>query len=247
MIDDKDGHIPLPQIMFTCTTLCNTLLGWQKNKGVHPKASKSKLKADRPDRSNYFNCKNDIGQIVSCCAVTGRKLLTLPGVVDTYTFLMNIWNTLLESYQQRVYNNTLATVKFQIQQAENPTPAVVIRVEAASVDNAILLDYLTSEVALEEPEIGSTDSIILIGNNCTDDELHIGMPGGSRDFEDEGEESDAIPTASRRRRAATELERFDLGTSDVDMYDGEDGDDVDADEEDEASQAEDGSTQNVED
>ena len=41
--------------------------------------------------------------------------------------------------------------------------------------------------------------------------------------------------------------RFDLGTSDVDGYEGEDGDDADADEEEEASQAEDGSTQNVED
>jgi len=247
MIDDKDGHIPSPLIMFTCTALRHALLEWQKNKGVHPKASKSKLKADRPDRSNYFNCKNDGGKIVSCCAVTCRKLLTSPGVADTYTFLMNTWNTLPESYQQRVYNNTLATVKRQIQQAENPTPAVVISVEAARVDNAILLDYLTSEVALEEPEIGSTDSNIPIDNNCTDDELHFGMPGGSGDFEDEGDESDAIPTASRRRRAATELERFDLGTSDVDGYEGEDGDDADADEEEEASQAEDGSTQNVED
>ena len=50
---------------------------------------------------------------------------------------------------------------------------------------------------------------------------------------------------ARRRWAATELERFDLGTSDVDGYEGEDGDD--ADEEEEASQADDGSTQNVED
>jgi len=160
---------------------------------------------------------------------------------------MNTWNTLPESYQQRVYNNTLATVKHQIQQAENPTPAVVISVKAARVDNAILLDYLNLEVALEEPEIGSTDLNIAIDNNCTDDKLHFGMPGGSGDFEDEGDESDAIPTASRQRRAATELERFDLGTSDVDGYEGEDGDDVDADEEEEPSQAEDGSTQNVED
>jgi len=73
------------------------------------------------------------------------------------------------------------------------------------------------------------------------------MPGGSRDFEDEGDESDAIPTASQRQRATTELERFDLRNSDVDGYEGEDGDDVDADEEEEASQADDGSTQNVED
>jgi hypothetical protein len=160
---------------------------------------------------------------------------------------MNTWNTLAESYQQRVYNNTLATFNRQIQHAENPTPAMVSSVEAARVDNAILLDYLTSEVAVEEPEIGSTDSNIPMDNNYMDDELHFGMPGGSGDFEDEGDESDAIPTASRRRRAATELERFDLGTSEVDGFVGEDGDDADADEEEEASQADDGSTQNVED
>ena len=246
MLDDNDGHIPSPLIMFTCTALRHALLEWQKNKDVHPKASKSKLRLDRPDRSNYCNCKNDGGKIVSCCAVTGPKLLTSPGVVDTYTFLMNTWNTLPESHQQSVYNNTLATVKRQMQQAENPTPAVVISVEAARVDNAILLDYLTSEVALEEPEIGSTDPNIPIDNNCMDDELHCGMPWGSGDFEDEGDESDAIPTASRRR-LATKLERFYLGTSDVEGYEGEDGDDADADEEAEGSQADDGSTQNVED
>jgi len=160
---------------------------------------------------------------------------------------MNTWNTLPESYQQRVYNDTLATVTRQIQQAENPTPAVVISVEAGRVENAILLDYLTSEVALEEPEIGSTDSNIPIDNNCTDGELHFEMPGGSGDFEDECDETNAIPTASWRRRAATELERFGLGTSDVDGYEGKDGDDADADEEEEASQAEDGSMRNVED
>jgi hypothetical protein len=132
-----------------------------------------------------------------------------------------------------VYNNTLATFKRQIQQAENPTPAVVITVEAAHGDNAIRLDYLTSDVALEEPEIGGTDPNIPIENNCTDDELHFGMPRGSEDFEEECDERDAIPTAWRRRLAATELERFELGTSDVDGYEGEDGDD--------------GSTQNVED
>jgi hypothetical protein len=63
---------------------------------------------------------------------------------------MNTWNTLPESYQQRVNTNTLATVKRQIQQAENPTPAMVISVEGVRVDNAILLDYLASEVALEK-------------------------------------------------------------------------------------------------
>jgi len=145
MIDHKDGHIPSPLIMFTCTALRHTLLEWQKNKGVHPKASKSKLKADRPDHSNYFNNKNNCGKNASCCAATGRKLLTSPGVADTYEFLINTCNTLPESYQQRVYNNTLAPVNRQIQQAENPTPAVVISVEAVHVDNAIVLDYLTSK------------------------------------------------------------------------------------------------------
>jgi len=109
----------------------------------------------------------------------GPKLLTLPHVAVTHTLLMNTWNTLPESYQQRVYNNTLATVKRQIQQAENPMPAVVTSVEAAHVDNAILIDYLTSEVALEKPEIESTDPNIPMDNNCTDDELHFVMPGGS--------------------------------------------------------------------
>ena len=45
----------------------------------------------------------------------------------------------------------------------------------------------------------------------------------------------------------TELERFDLATSDVNGYEGANGDDVCADEEEEASQAGAGSTQNVED
>jgi len=169
MIDDKGSRIPSPLIMFTCTALRHALLEWQNDKGVHPKASKSKLKADRPDRSNYFSCKNDGSKVASCCAVMGPKLLTPPRVADTYTFMMNPWNTLPESYQQRVYNNILATVMCQIQQAENPTPTAVISVEAARVDNAILLDYLTSEVALEEPEIRSTDPNIPINNNCTDD------------------------------------------------------------------------------
>jgi hypothetical protein len=217
------------------------------SKGDHPKASKSNLKADRPDRLNYFNCMNDSGKIVSCCAVMDRKLLTSPGIADTYTCLMNTCNTLLESYQQREYNNTLATVKCRIKHAENPTPAMVISVQAARVDIAILLDYLTSDTALEEPEIGSTDPNIPIDINCIDDKLHFGMPGGSGDFGDEGDERDAIPTSSRQRQAATALERFDLGTSDVLRYQSEDGDGADAPEEEEASQGDDGSTQNVED
>jgi len=99
MINHKDGHIPLPLISFTCTALCHALLEWQQNKGVHLKASKSELKADRLDHSNYFNYKNDGGKIASCCTATGPKLFTSPGVADTYTFLMNTWNTLLESNQ----------------------------------------------------------------------------------------------------------------------------------------------------
>jgi len=59
MIDDKDGHIPLPLIMFPCTVVRHALLESQNNNGVHLKASKSKLKVDRPDRSNYFNYMND--------------------------------------------------------------------------------------------------------------------------------------------------------------------------------------------
>jgi len=92
-------------------------------------------------------------------------------------------------------------------------------------------------VAFEEAEIGSTDPNILIDINCTDDKLHFGMPGVSWDFKDEGDGRDvrdAIPTASWWGQPATELERFDLGISDVDGYEGEDGDDADADEEEEA-------------
>jgi hypothetical protein len=115
-------------------------------------------------------------------------------------FLINTWNTLLESYQQMVYNNTLATVKGQIQQAKNQPPALVISVDAVRVDNAILLDDLASEVALDEREIVRTDPNIPIDTNCTDDELHFKMPGGSGDNKDEGDESDnrdAIPHAGR--------------------------------------------------
>jgi len=250
IINEKDGHLLSPLIMFTCTTLHHALLEWQKIIGVDQKASKSKLKADTPDRSNHFNYYNDGGKNASCCAATGPKFLTSPGIADTYTFLMNTWDTLPESYQQMVYNNTLATVKRQIQQAENPTPAVALSLKAVCVENAILLDYLTSEVALEEPQIRHIDPNILIDNNCMNDELHFGMPGGSGNYEDEGGKSDernAIPTASRRWRPATGLERFDLETSEVDGYEGEDGDDADADEKKGMLQADDESTQNVKD
>jgi hypothetical protein len=74
------------------------------------------------------------------------------------------------------------------------------------------------------------------------------VPGGSGDYADEGDECevhDAIPTTSLRLRPVTDPERFDLGTSDVDRYEGEDGDDADADDEGEVSQADDGSMQKV--
>jgi hypothetical protein len=201
MIDDKDSHIPSPLIMFTCTALRHAVLEWQKNKGIHPKASKSKQKADRPNRSNYFNYKHDGGKIASRCAATGRKLLTSLGVADMYTFMLITWNTLPESYQQRVYKNTLATVKRQIRQAENPTPTAVISTEAASVGNAILLDNLTSEVVLEEPVIGSTHTNIPIDYNCMDDELRFGIQGGCEDYDNESDKIDEMnvnPTTRRR-------------------------------------------------
>jgi len=98
------------------------------------------MQADRPDCRNNFQYKNDGGKNASYCDATGHNRLTSPGVADMYTFMMNIWNTLPESYQQRVYKNTLATVKCQTQQAEEPTPAVVISVEAAHVENAVPVD-----------------------------------------------------------------------------------------------------------
>jgi hypothetical protein len=49
----------------------------------------------------------------------------------------------------------------------------------------------------------------------------------------------------RRPRPTTDLQRFNLGTSDVNGCEIEDGDDEDADEEEEASQSDNRSTQNV--
>jgi len=146
-IDDMDLHIRSPPIMFTSTALRHAFQEWQQDKGVPPKAPKTKLKAERPNPSNYCNHNIDSGKNASCWVATGRKLLTSPGVADTYTFLMHTWNTVPESYQQRVYKNTPATVKRQIQQVENQMPAEVISTEAPRVDNAILLDYSTSKVA----------------------------------------------------------------------------------------------------
>jgi hypothetical protein len=82
-----------------------------------------------------------------------------------------------------VYRNSLATVKHQIQQAENPKQAVVISEEAARCDNTTLLKYVTSVVAHEKPEISSPDKSILIDNNCKDDELDFGIPVACGDYE----------------------------------------------------------------
>jgi len=126
---------------------------------------------------------------------------------------------------------------------------VVISAEAVRVDKAILLDYLTSEVALKESEIGSTDTHVQVDNNRMDDELNFGKPGGSRDYnntDDGSDKCDDITTASWRGRAATNLQRWDLGTSDVAGNDAENGDDSVADDEEEALEADDGSRQNAE-
>ena len=187
MIDDKDVDIPSPLIMFTCIKLRHAHLEWEKNKRIRPKASKSKLKSDRPDRLNYLNYKNDDCKIASCRAAMCRKLITAHGITVTYTILMNTWNTLPVSYQQRVYNNTLATVKHQIQLGKNPTPGAVISTEATRGDIAILLHSLTSEVGLEEPELGRTDPNIPNDNNGTHDELHFVMSEGWDGYDDEDE------------------------------------------------------------
>jgi hypothetical protein len=155
-IDNRNAHIPSPLCMLTNTSLRHGLRKRQRNQGVHLKCFKSKLNVDSPDLSNYFNYKNDEAKKAACCSTTGRKLLTMPGNADTYTYWMNTSNTLLESYQQRVYNNPLAIVQRQMQLVEKPTSTMVISLEAVRVDNTILLDYLTSEVALEDFEIEST-------------------------------------------------------------------------------------------
>jgi hypothetical protein len=113
-------------------------------------------------------------------------------------------------------------------------PALGISMKVAHIDNAIQLDYLTSEVPLEEDEITRTGPNIPTDNNATYDSLHCGMAGGSGDYEDEGDESNerhALPTASRGGHPVTELETVELGTSDVDGDEDDDGDcsDPDAD------------------
>jgi len=57
---------------------------------------------------------------------------------------------------------------------------------------------LTSDLALEDPEIGNTDPNIPIYYNCTDDEVYFGMLWGCEEYDDERDEidkSDAIANA----------------------------------------------------
>jgi hypothetical protein len=120
---------------------------------------------------------------------------------------MNTWNTQLESCQLRVYQNTPATFQRQIRQGENPTAAVIFCMDAGCVGNAILLNNLTSEVALDDPVIRTTNSYTPLDNNHHDGNMHFGMPGGSRDQEDEGDtgdEDDDISTISQQRQTATD-------------------------------------------
>jgi len=237
-IDEKDSHIPSPLMLFTFTALAHALLEWQKNKCVYPNASKSMLKEDRPDRSNYFNDRNFSLHTTSCCTAKSRKALTSPDVADMDSILMNTSYTLLESYQQWVYDNTLATVNCQIQQAENQIAALVISMQAAHVMNEMLFDYYTSEVESEQPGIESCDPDIPIDNNSTDDELHVGMPGCSWEYRTDGDthdERNAIPTVSELQCTATEPERFHLWSRSVDRCKGVFGNTADADEVVEAS------------
>jgi hypothetical protein len=128
-----DSHIPSPLVIFCCTVLCHALLQWQKNTGVHPKASKSRFEVEKQDGSNNFNYRIDSRRNGAHCASTGCRFLTQPGVAAIYTFLTCTWNTLPEHYQQSVSKKTLPTVKRQIQQLESPLPAVGNSIEAARI------------------------------------------------------------------------------------------------------------------
>jgi hypothetical protein len=86
-------------------------------------------------------------------------------------------------------------------------------VEAAHVDNPVLLDYLTTPVMLEETEIGNTDRNIPNVTNCLDDEPNPGMAvgwAGYKEQRDEIFEHHAILTGSSQGRVLTELGRFHL-------------------------------------
>jgi len=66
---------------------------------------------------------------------------------------MNTEITVLEGYYQGAYKNTLATIKHLTNQVVHLTPYMIITIDAVPVDNAMQLDYLAPDVALEEPNI----------------------------------------------------------------------------------------------
>lgn len=208
MINDQYRHIPSPLIMFTWTASLHDLQDCQMYNGVVLKGSKSMVNAGRPDRSNHPNYKFDSGPVACCCAATARKMLTSPGIAARYTLLMNTWNTLQESYQQRLDKNIHATVNHQIQQVENPIPARVISLDVGSIDNARYVDNLTSKGALERLQIGSTSPGIPTSHHCPVDKLHRRMPVCTWDYQDDADAMDKrndIPTASRWKEPAIEL------------------------------------------
>jgi hypothetical protein len=69
---------------------------------------------------------------------------------------------------------------------------MVISVEAAPIDNAILHDYLPTIMTLDEPESGNTHPNTPIGNNCQYHEPHFGMQGGSGEYEDEADKRKSL-------------------------------------------------------
>jgi hypothetical protein len=81
-------------------------------------------------------------------------------------------------------------MKREIEQAEKPTCAEVMGMVAAQVDNGNLLNNVIFNVAVEEHEIGYTDTNILIDLYSIDDRLHFGIPGGCEDYGKEGDYMD---------------------------------------------------------
>jgi hypothetical protein len=130
----------------------------------------------------------------------GHTWLTYPAFEDTYRFLENSWYALLESYQQRLNSNSLATVERMSQHADNPALPMVISLQVACVNNAILLDNLTSQMAIEETEIRRSNRNIPIDYHYANAELHFRMLGDSEDDQadrNDSDKRDAIPTASQ--------------------------------------------------
>ena len=68
---------------------------------------------------------------------------------------MNTWNVLPPPYRRRVHQNTLATVKKRILDADTTVANAPISTKAAQVDEQLLARFLTTDAPLEEPKIGS--------------------------------------------------------------------------------------------